>query len=1369
MQGLANLELIKSFFSKIKDEVKWDNSIGHYNIDRYLENVVAELLNEIYGYKLININKEKANYPGIDLRDKINRVAVQVTAENTSAKINDTIDIFVNSKENMKKDYDRLIVFLIKENKIKYNSTKIKTQGIKFDINKDIIDFKMLYEELEDYTNDKLSKVLNILEKEFQNKISIDLDKVKKRECVNNCEFYIPRTFIKAEEYGKVGERNGMSIEEILKKYNNVILLSEAGNGKTEEVKHLVNRINKKEKYMFPFYDRLNKYIDEDIEELIPKEYKGIEYEKIIFILDGLDEINENNRQIFIKKLERFCENNKDVKVIVTCRTNFYKIHNKDFDGMISNFNEYVFCDISKDDINLILNYRNIDLNDFWKEIIEKRLGKMIYNPFYLEKIIKLYLKDGKLPNRENIMDTVIIESFKLDENKYKNSLDVGQEKREIYNLLSIIAITLEMLGRNYLSEEEYFSLLEIKENRIKIEYSSIWKKDTMDNWGFIHNNFGEYLASTILEKCPIEDIKQIICYEGTNRIRETWVNTLSYLVNREKNKKIVDWILEVMPEFIAYIEDGVITEDRKSQVFRRVFNEYKNKKKWMPYILYERRKLINTEENFEMILNEIKRNEHYTITGNSLYILKNLENLYGKEEKVKELMKDVCTNENYTHYNKKHALDVLANLKLGDSNDLQEIIKYNKKDSSELRRGYFHYCNQLDIVTENIDMFLRYYEIEQEGIVAKWRDDNEIEEEPYSYEEHLEFEVAFSKINTKEAINKIIDFLKSKKVKERRFEKNIISNFIKSIRHVYINNNEYINIILDLYLICEENYENEAMRLIIKELNNENLKLEFFKKYIIKPQKMFVRAYEIIMDDECMEVLYKMYLKNECNNEIVLSVLRFCDRNTRFYIRLKELYEQRTGDIIKAIKVIDYDAIINKSTQKFFDAIFDKNEFVKFLRSFFEKIGKESICNDDIDEFRHEWLYTDEDYRYLGHFLRYNLEEKEKINKDMCEKWDWDYFICVQCYEILSRKNNITVNEKQKNKIYEICLKYLEKVNFRKAIKYKKDNSWTINVFCVYIAFFRDRFDFEFPKNILLDMLEYEYPIDNMYKGIQYIEQKVNKMDVKNRIIENLNNENIRHEVFENHINYCIRNKIYDCIESVGHYILNKNLSDSERINAYEYLVKTIGIEKFIERYFYNLNEEFQRLLLDRIIKADAHIIEDWMVKKLKYSRKIEKKMAYAKYLIYIQNEYGIKYYYEWCKKENRVYLDRTSYKNINEALGNVNRIELIEYLVKFLELALFTPKFKDRSFVGIYSNIRSAILNIGTSNTENFLTVEGYLKKMINIYSEKENIGVVNYLIDDIELQYCEKRVQYKNILEVRRKVKSIYNTYIVTDKWI
>lgn len=1369
MQGLSNLELIKEFFSKIKDEVKWDNSIGHYNIDRYLENVVAELLNEIYDYKLININKEKENYPGIDLRDKTNRIAVQVTAENTNTKINDTIDTFVNSKENMKKDYDRLIVFLIKKDKTKYNLNKIKKQGINFDVDKDIIDFNTLYKALEFYTNDKLVKILYILEKEFKNKIKIDLDKIKKIDCVNNCEFYIPRTFIKAEEYVKVGVKNGISIEEILKKYNNVILLSEAGSGKTEEVKNLVNRINKNEKHMFPFYERLNKYIDEDIENLIPKEYEGISYEKIIFILDGLDEITENNRQIFIKKLERFCKINKDVKVIVTCRTNFYKIHNKDFDGMISNFNEYIFSDVSKDDINLILNYRNINVNNFWKEIIEKRLGKIIYNLFYLEKIIKLYLKDGNLPNRENIMDTFIIESFKLDENKYKNSLDIGQEKKEIYNLLSIIAITLEILGRNYLSEEEYFSLVEIKENRIKIEYSSIWKKDAMGNWGFIHNNFGEYLASTILEKCPIKDIKQIICYEGTNRIRENWVNTLSYLVNREKNKKIVDWILEVMPEFIAYIEDEVITEDRKSQVFRTVFNKYKNKKKWMPYILYERKKLINTEENFEMILDEIKRNEHYTVTGNSLYILKNLENLYGKEEKVKELMKDVCINENYTHYNKRHALDVLANLKLGDSNDLQYIIKYNKKESSELRRGYFHYCNQLDIVTENIDMFFRYYKIEQEGMVAKYRDDNEIEDEPYSYEEHFEFEKAFSKVNSKATINKIIDFFNSKKMKETRIDKNIISNFIKSIRRNYANNNEYINKIFEVYSICEENYQTEEMRIIIKELNNENLKLEFFKKYIIKPNKRFVRAYEIIIDDECVKELYEMYYKKECNDEIVSSVLRYCDINTRFYTRLKNLYEQRTGDIIKEIEIIDYDDIINKSTQRFFDSIFEKNEFITLLNVFFKKMGKENICDDDIDEYKHQWLYIDKDYRYLAYFLRYNLQEKENINKTIYEKWDWDYFICVQSYDILSKNNNIIVNKKQINKIYEICLKYLDKINFREAIKYKNDNSWTINSMCIYVAFFRNRFDFRYPKNILLDMLEYEYPINNEYRGIEYIEQSVDRIEVKNRIIENLNNEKIRHEVFENHINYCIRNKIDDCVESVGHYILNKKLSDTERIKAYEYLVKTIGIEKFIERYFYNLSEEFQRLLLDKIIKADAHIIEDWMLKKLKNSKKIEKKMLYAKYLIYIQNQYGIKYYYEWCKKENRVYFDKISYKNINEALGSVNKIELIEYLVKFIELALFTPEFRDRSFIGIYSNVRNAILNIGTSNKENFLIVEGILKKMANIYSEEENIGALNYLIDDMELKYCEKGVQHKNVLEVRKKVKSLYTTYIENDKWI
>ena len=234
MQGLINLELIKGYFSRIKDEATWDNSIGHYNIDRYLENVIAKLLNEIYGYELININEEKENYPGIDLRDKVNRIAVQVTADNSIAKINHTIDTFINSKENMKKDYDRLVIFFIKKNKLKYNSTKLDTQGMKFNLDEDVMDFETLYKEIEGYCNDKLCKVLEILKEEFENQKNINLDEIEKIHCVNNFDFYIKRKFMKAEDYGNFSIKNDIQLEDIVKKYGKVVLLSEAGKGKTE-------------------------------------------------------------------------------------------------------------------------------------------------------------------------------------------------------------------------------------------------------------------------------------------------------------------------------------------------------------------------------------------------------------------------------------------------------------------------------------------------------------------------------------------------------------------------------------------------------------------------------------------------------------------------------------------------------------------------------------------------------------------------------------------------------------------------------------------------------------------------------------------------------------------------------------------------------------------------------------------------------------------------------------------------------------------------------------------------------------------------------------------------------------------------------
>ena len=42
---------------------------------------MCDLLNLTYDYELENLNREKMNYPGIDLGDRYDRVAVQIASE----------------------------------------------------------------------------------------------------------------------------------------------------------------------------------------------------------------------------------------------------------------------------------------------------------------------------------------------------------------------------------------------------------------------------------------------------------------------------------------------------------------------------------------------------------------------------------------------------------------------------------------------------------------------------------------------------------------------------------------------------------------------------------------------------------------------------------------------------------------------------------------------------------------------------------------------------------------------------------------------------------------------------------------------------------------------------------------------------------------------------------------------------------------------------------------------------------------------------------------------------------------------------------------------------------------------------------------
>lgn len=80
MIGLSDLDKVWYLIGWWLNTIEIHNAVGFFNINNIAEGLAQKLLNEIYGYDLENLNYKQINYPDIDLGDKDNKIAFQITS-----------------------------------------------------------------------------------------------------------------------------------------------------------------------------------------------------------------------------------------------------------------------------------------------------------------------------------------------------------------------------------------------------------------------------------------------------------------------------------------------------------------------------------------------------------------------------------------------------------------------------------------------------------------------------------------------------------------------------------------------------------------------------------------------------------------------------------------------------------------------------------------------------------------------------------------------------------------------------------------------------------------------------------------------------------------------------------------------------------------------------------------------------------------------------------------------------------------------------------------------------------------------------------------------------------------------------------------
>lgn len=277
-------ELIQSigkYLARFSEQVEVLNSIGDFSINKYAEDILVELLNNVFDTKFENLNHSTSgNYPAIDLLAKDKGISIQVTSTNNLEKIKKTLSKFFDHEHF--KEVKELYIYILKQRNEKYNQKLIES-FIDEKVH-DLIAGKVISSRSEikfqfDTSNNIIDKVfvLNTIENKF-----------KTVEKLKEIETYLKR------EFGKIDEKDNLSKynQELKQLYHETVLDDERG-------------MTLSDIYVEPSFKIYKNAFDKSDDRFVDvkkSEFYGIDkrYDIHEFILDSLN--NENPLSICVDR-----------------------------------------------------------------------------------------------------------------------------------------------------------------------------------------------------------------------------------------------------------------------------------------------------------------------------------------------------------------------------------------------------------------------------------------------------------------------------------------------------------------------------------------------------------------------------------------------------------------------------------------------------------------------------------------------------------------------------------------------------------------------------------------------------------------------------------------------------------------------------------------------------------------------------------------------------------------------------------------------------------------------------------------------------------------------------------------------------------
>jgi hypothetical protein len=516
------------------------------------------------------------------------------------------------------------------------------------------------------------------------------------------------------EGFGKIGKK--------------MILLGSAGYGKTEELNHMAGYLSADIKPYYPVRYFLRDYNGDSIDAILKdydEQWNNIPADSLVLILDGLDEISEQNQSTFIRRLNDFVERHASTTVVVSSRNNFYDVRS----CSLRNFEICLLNPLSAYDVEEYLDKKlEHRKEDFKALLIERNFNEYRDNPYYLTRLVRFYLEgiDGFPKNKTELFKKILFEKIEKDELRYQ----IDELKEKLLPVAERIAFCMTIAGKNSLKEEELKHLVPDQETRNLVRKFSIFiqNSEKIGTWSFEHKNLQEYLCASVLSQKDFSEVHEIISFKhDKNRLLPRFLNTVSFLFELvSKDSKLFSdlsaWIINNEPEILVQFEREQLTDDTRRNIFDKIFQFYKLKKTTLRRSTHLTNsgvaQFIGVDDDLVSYLsNELKSVLPAPLAYDAIEIIAMHKRPFLLRKQIEDIFFFVLQNPSYHNSVKASVIEAFADTKLANGVIFQRILSAPiVLNDFSIRRACIILLSQMDGAEQFMDFILASNNIFEDG-----------------------------------------------------------------------------------------------------------------------------------------------------------------------------------------------------------------------------------------------------------------------------------------------------------------------------------------------------------------------------------------------------------------------------------------------------------------------------------------------------------------------------------------------------------------------------------------------------------------------------------------------------------------------------